>query len=282
MAHHNRMLGVQLLIRVLSLIFIIGFSSNTLAEEPQGFTFKPMGATGGIARYPNSNQDLDDGNAFAEVWIKPDLEIYRHNDTRIKAFILANYVRDSKPFVYNNNRKEGIGLSASTRIGNHLEVIASIRRDWYRELETSNKLQGTRYFLNYYYYKYWPAQGDSELFGMPKQATIFKSYGGIEYPGSLLEEDDNIVVPLGGEYSADYRIGDTDFLFVPFADLDFSWDADKNNYNNKFIPSIGLKVRRPIEKGEFFMGVKYEVDYRWVDETIDHGPKIVAGWYKGF
>lgn len=259
-----------------------GLTTEAAGEETQGFTFQPMGATGGIIRYPNSNQDHDAGNAFAEAWIKPDLELYRHDDTKIKAFVLANYVRDTKPFAYNNTRKAGVGLSIATRLGDHLEVTFSLRRDWFRELETTTRREGMRYAFNYYYYKYWPAHGEGELFGMPKHANVFKSYGSLESPGSLVEGDDNIVLPFGGEYSAEYTLGDTELLFVPFVDFHFSWDADENNYNNKAIPAAGVKLRRPIDKGELFIGVKYEVDYRWVKGTTDHGPMIMAGWYKGF
>ena len=265
---------------------LIGIStvSPAFAEagSEDGVTLRFSGATGGILRFPNTNQDKDSGNSFAEAWIKSDIELYQSNDTRFKAFVLANYVRDSKPFAYNNTQKSGVGLSLSTRVGKHLELTFSARYDWFRELETTTEREGMRYAIDYYYYRYWPDQEGKSLWGMEKRANVFKSYGTLEYKGSLIKGDDNVVLTVGGEYSTDYAFDDSKWLFVPFVDMHFSWDVDQNNYNNKIIPAVGAKLRRPVEKGEIFVGVKLEADYRWVDGTLDTGPMVFAGWYKGF
>ena len=240
------------------------------------------GATGGILRAPNTNQDEDAGNAFAEAWVKGDVELWRQGDTVLKGFVLGNYVRDTKPFAWNNTRKLGVGLSLSMRPIPALELTFSARHDWYGELKSDTRRKGWRYAVDYYFYKYWEAEPDTITMGLRKRATIFKSYGTLAYPGSLVEGDDNLVLTVGGEYSADYEIGQWKTLLTPFVDAHASWDKDGNNYNNKLIPALGVKLRRPIDKGELFAGVKYEVDYRWQDKTVDTGPMVFAGWYKGF
>lgn len=248
------------------------------ATWPMKFT----GATGGILRFPNTNQAADSKDAFGEAWIKPELEIYRNGDTHVNAFFLGNYVRDSEQYSYNNTRKGGFGLSLSTRVGQHLDLIFSARYDMFRELDTGLRQHGWRFAIDYYYYRYFEQKAPATLFGMPKRGSAFKSWGTLEAPGSLAKGDHNIVLTMGGEYSAEYGIGDSKFLFVPFVDANFAWDKDGNNYNNKIIPAVGIKIRRPIDKGEIFAGVKYEVDYRWVDHTVDTGPILSVGWYKGF
>ena len=268
---------------LVTIIFTIyAFVSSVSAEEGQTPRLKFGGATGGILRAPNTNQDVDDGNAFAEAWIKAHVELWRSDDTVLKVYALANYVRDSKPYAYNNTTKAGLGLSLAMRPHKNIELTFSARHDWFRELDTPTRRRGWRFAIDYYYYKYWEASEPKQVFGMTKRANILKSYGTLEYPGSLIKGDDNLVLTLGGEYSADYQIPDSKFLFTPFVDTHFAWDLDGNNYNNKLIPAVGVKLRRPVKNGELFFGVKYEVDYRWVENTIDPGPMIFAGWYKGF
>lgn len=265
-----------------SLVFALICATTVQAEESRVPLLKFSGATGGILRFPNTNQDIDDGNAFAEAWLKLDVELWRQGDTALKAFMLANYVGDSELFAYNNTRKAGLGLSLSTRVTDNLELIFSARYDWFGERSTSTRRQGWRLAVDYYYYKYWAETDTKTVGGMTKRSNVLKSYGTLAYPGSLIKGDNNIVLTLGGEYSAEYQIPDTKLLFIPFVDTHFSWDKDGNNYNNKIIPAVGVKLRKPLEKGELFLGVKYEVDYRWVANTVDTGPMIFAGWYKGF
>jgi hypothetical protein len=260
----------------ITILTILTLASTALAESPFG------GATGGILRFPNTNQDKDSGNGFGEAWIKLNATLWSNGDTKLQAYGLANYVRDTKPFAYNNTKKAGLGVYLSTRLGEHLHLGFSARHDWFEELFTPTRREGWRYAIDYYYYRYVPAETQKTLWGMSKTANVFKSYGTLESPGSLQSGDDNVVLSIGGEYSTDYSIPDSELIFVPFVDMHFTWDADGNNYNNKIIPAIGAKLRYPVTKGEIFFGVKYEVDYRWQKDTLDKGPMIFLGWYKGF
>lgn len=257
-------------------------NAPALADSSSKPRLKFGGATGGIIRAPNTNQDLDKGNAFAEAWLKLDVELWRQGDTVLKAFVLGNYVRDTKPFAYNNTTKGGVGISLATRPNDNLEITFSARYDWFRENKTAVRRQGWRCAIDYYYYKRWEQTEPKMFAGMSKRANVLKSYGTLAYPGSLIPGDKNVVLTLGAEYSAEYQIPDSKLLFIPFIDTHFSWDNDGNNYNNKLIPAVGVKLRKPIKNGEIFFGVKYEVDYRWVDKTVRTGPMIFAGWYKGF
>lgn len=270
----------RLAISLLTMFAAIPLASATLAESPNQKFFG--GATGGILRFPNTNQDRDSGNSFGEAWLKLHATLWSRGDTKLQAYGLANYVRDSKPFAYNNTQKAGVGLYFSTRLGDHLHLGFSARHDWFEELATPTRRQGWRYAIDYYYYRYFPAKKEQTLWRMTKTANVFKSYGTLETPGSLQPGDDNVVLSIGGEYSADYSIPDSKLIFVPFVDTHFVWDADGNNYNNKLIPAIGAKLRYPLVNGEVFFGVKYEVDYRWQKDTLAQGPMIFLGWYKGF
>ena len=260
------------------LVLTISFTAN--AEDTIKSRFG--GATGGILRAPNTNQTLDQGNAFGEAWLKLDFTLWRKGDTVLKSFLLSNYVRDTKPFAYNNTAKIGAGISLAMKPFENLELTFSARHDWFKELKTTTKQKGWRFALDYYYYKQWTAKKPITRFGLTKSATILKSYGTLAYPGSLVEGDTNAVLTLGGELSVDYKIKKSDYFITPFIDTHFSWDLNGNNYNNKIIPAIGVKLRRPIKNGEIFLGVKYEADYRWIDNTINTGPMVFLGWYKGF
>lgn len=279
---HERFFKNHLAAGLAAIGLFLGSTAALHAEAAPAHKLTFGGATGGIIRAPNTNQDLDAGDTFGEAWLQVYAELWRSGDTVLKAFFLGNYVRDTKPYAYNNTTKGGLGLSLAMRPTDALELTFSARYDWFKELFTDTRRQGWRFALNYYYYKRWEPTEPTTLWSMPKSATVFKSYGSIETPGSLVDGDNNIVVTIGGELSTEYEIADSKTLFVPFIEANFAWDADQNNYNNKLIPAVGVKLRRPIDKGELFLGVKYEIDYRWVDDTVDTGPMLFAGWYKGF
>ncbi len=265
-----------------SSLFVLGAPA---AQAEEGVSITPKitfpGATGGILRFPNTNQDSDEGNAFAEAWLKQGVQVWQKGDTKLQFFYLGNYVRDTEPNPWNNSTKHGLGVQLSTRLGDHLELTFSARHDWYTELESGLEKSGWRFAVDYYYYRYFPKEGGG--FGpFDRVSSVFKSYGTLAAPGSLEPGDTNVVLTVGGEYSLEYKIGDSPWLMVPFADMHFSWDKDQNNYNNKAIPAAGVKVRRPITKGELFAGAKIEADYRWVEGTLDIGPMVFAGWYRGW
>ncbi|MEH6832512.1 MAG: hypothetical protein V7661_16895 [Sulfitobacter sp.] len=113
------------------------------------------------------------------------------------------------------------------------------------------------------------------------KANAFKSYGTLAAQGSLEKGDDNIILTIGGEYSAEYKIAESDWLMVPFSDFPMSWDKGQSSYNNKAIPAVGVKFRKLTKNGELFAGVKLDSDFRWVADTVDVGPIVFAGWFRG-
>jgi hypothetical protein len=253
-----------------------GFAA--LAEPESRFS----GATGGIVRFPNSNQAEDSGNLFGEAWLKLGYSLHKTQKGNLSVYALGNFVADSKPYAYNNTAKAGLGLSYSLQVNDALNLTFSARHDWFRERGNDVRRRGMRYAIDYYFYKYWPSDAGETMFNLPSRATIFKSYGTLAYPGSLIEGDDNVVLTLGGELSRDLTLKNSKWLVSPFVDADFAWDFDRNNYNNKIILGAGVKARFPLEKGEFFAGAKLQSDYRWINETIDIKPRLFLGWYKGF
>ena len=109
------------------------------------------GETGGVLRFPNANQDNDEGNAFAEAWLKQGIQFWQRGDTKIQAVYLSNYVRDTEPYPWNNSTKHGVGLQLSTRLGDHLELTFNVRHDWYKEPESGFSQKGWRFSIDYYY-----------------------------------------------------------------------------------------------------------------------------------
>lgn len=245
---------------------------------PDGFS----GATGGIVRTPENLQPKNDGNLFGEAWAKLAYELDRGEDTVTSIFTLGNFVADSKGFGYNNTAKIGIGLSHSIQVNDALNVTFSARHDWFAERGSNVRRSGIRLAVDYYYYKRWDARPGEKFLGKPRIATIFKSYGTLAYPGSLEKGDDNLVLTIGGELSADLDLNGTDWILTPFTDFDLSWDKDQNGYNNKIVPGFGLKLRYPLEHGEIFAGARLSADYRPIEGTLEAGPTLFFGWYKGF
>lgn len=70
--------------------------------------------------------------------------------------------------------------------------------------------------------------------------------------------------------------------YVPFVELTLALDSKKLTFNNKIIPAVGFKFRRPVKGGEINMGVKYAIDRRWIQGTTQNGFVIFSGWYKAF
>ena len=254
-------------------------STHALADEANS---RISGATGGIFRYPNDLQPENKGNVFGEAWGKVAFSLRKSEQSDTAVFVLGNLVADTASFSYNNTAKVGIGLSHSMQLSPALNVTLSARYDWYMQRTTDVRRNGIRLAADYYYYKRWEADPDDRMLGLTKTATVFKSYGTLAYPGSLVKGDNNVVLTAGGELSIDLDLPDTKWILTPFADFDFSWDKDRNNDNNKIVTGVGVKVRYPLEKGEIFAGVRLSSDYRWIDDTFDTGPALYFGWYKGF
>lgn len=265
------------LFRLLSVLIVLA-AGPAAAESPW------TGATGGILRYPNSNQAHDASNAFGEAWAKIDRTIHRTADDRVTVFVLGNAVTDTVGHAYNSTSKIGIGLSWSRQVTPALNMTLSLRRDWARERDTGLTQQGMRLALDYYYYRHWQGQPGMRALGLPVSGTVLKSYGTLAYPGSLRPGDRNLVLTLGGELSRDLDLGRGALLLTPFVDADAAWDSDGNDYNNKLVLGAGLKLRRPLPTGEVFAAARLQSDYRWQqdDDRLTLRPALHLGWYVGF
>ncbi|OOY10900.1 hypothetical protein BMG00_17240 [Thioclava marina] len=280
MSPRNLVHRARLFLRVLILSLL------ALGAAPPAFAFAEgsrwHGATGGIVRFPNDAQPQEAGNLFAEAWVKLGYRIYKTDKLDLSLFALGNHVMDSAGQPWNNSNKLGLGLSLSWQVSDALNVTFSARHDWYRERGTGEKRNGPRYAIDFYYYRYWAAAPDKFMFGLSQSGTVFKSYGTLAYPGSLVEKDRNLVLTLGAELSRDLVIPDSKWIVSPFVDIDFSWDSDRNEYNNKLIPGVGVKLRYPLKHGEIFAGARLAADYRPVSGTTSVKPGLFLGWYKGF
>jgi hypothetical protein len=270
--------------KVGGIAFALGllFACISAPARADSFPDRLSGATGGIFRFPENLQPKNEGNLFGEAWAKLSYELDRTDRAVTSLFALGNFVADSRGFSHNNTAKIGLGLSHSIQVTDALNVTFSARYDWFMERDTDIRRSGIRLAADYYYYKRWEAGPGEKALRLPRIATVFKSYGTLAYPGSLEEGDDNIVLTLGGELSTDLDLPDADWILSPFADFDFSWDKDRNGYNNKIVPGIGVKVRYPLEHGEIFAGIRLSADYRPITGSVETGPTVFLGWYKGF
>lgn len=267
-----------------AIVLACAFVALCLPSEGRGggLNDRFSGATGGIVRTPENLQPKNAGNLFGEAWAKLAYELDGRYGATTSLFALGNFVTDSKGLAYNNTAKFGIGLSHSVQVSDALNVTLSARYDWFMERGTDVRRSGIRLAVNYYYYKRWEADTEDTMLGLPRTANVFKSFGTIAYPGSLQDDDDNIVLTLGGELSADLDLPRTEWVLSPFAEFDFAWDKDRNGYNNKIVPGAGLKVRYPLVHGEAFAGLRLGADYRPIAGSVDAGPTAFVGWYKGF
>lgn len=237
---------------------------------------------GGIIRTPNNLQPEELGNLFGEAWFKADTTVLRFGKMDLKAFVQGNYLRDTKPFAWNNKAKFGAGFALGGNITDNLYIGFTLRHDKARELSTNRKESNTEIVANYYFYKAWNTPQLTEMFGQNFQNVVLKSWGDIKTPGSPTPGDRNVVLSTGGELGIEFGVKNAPITIIPHLGWDLLADTEKYNYNNKIIPELGVKIRYPLEKGEIFAGLKYGIDFRSVADTSHSGSTAFLGWYKAF
>ncbi len=240
------------------------------------------GFTSGTLRFPNSNQQADEGNLFTEPLFFLGYALHDSDRTRLSLFTHAILSLDSQGKSFNNVDKGGIGLRYRWKVSRAFSLTFNARYDWSRQRKTGRKFSGRRLSIDAFYYKAWFDQDRRKPFLLQGRSTVFRAYANLYTPGSLTPDDNNVVLSFGGELAERFPIKDSKFRWALFADLTGSWDADGNNYNNKLVPALGAKLEYPIKGGSLFAGARLRTDWRWIRGTFDTAPGLIVGWYKAF
>lgn len=269
--------------RGVGLFFLLIFVVSCRGVFAQARQDSPwIGAVAGVIRTPNSNQPGDDQNTYGEALSWVGYRLYDTGRSRLALYSHAFVSADSNRAPYNNVNKVGIGLRYRFKLSKAVTLTFSARHDWDERRRTGHRRQGMRYAVDGFIFKYWSADRDETRIGLPVTARILKAYATLETPGSLRAGDDNLVLTFGGELSEKMRLPNTDLRLALFADVAGAWDLDQNNYNNKLIPAVGIKVEYPLEGGVIYAGARMRADWRWIRGTVDVAPGLVIGWFRAF
>lgn len=241
-----------------------------------------FGSFAGALRFPNSNQAADQDNAFIEVLGKVGFALSETQKGRLAVFAHTIMSADSSGASFNNVNKAGLGIEYLWRVSKPLTLTFSARYDWSERRPTDLAREGPRFQVNAFYFRYWHGGGKHTRLGLPVHSTVFKAYGSLYAPGSMARGDDNVVLSYGAEVSERLELPKTKWRVALFADLVGSWDADKNSFNNKVIPAVGIRLEHPLPGGSFFVGARLRADWRYVNDTLNIEPGLALGWFRTF
>jgi hypothetical protein len=264
-----------------ALVAVLALYSSSASAADGAWRPRFYGETGGTLRFPNTLQLPDRLNAIGVTWIKGRFELYKTARSSFNLVAQGTYSRDTKPFVWNNSVTYGLGAELSVKLTENLRVKAIARHDWYIQSDGVKK-ESTRYYLNYSFFKNW-LRDEVKLDEKYRRVNyILAINGSLAVPSSLNIGDNNVLLTSTAELLTILRAKEKKISFTPYAKIDFSMDRDGNNYNNKVVPSVGLTIRYPLEKGQVLLGASYGADFRWIDGTRELGPSIFLKWNKGW
>lgn len=246
------------------------------AQDP--FTF----SSGGIVRFPNSQQAADEGNVMLEGWAKLSYQMHQSRWGELSFFLRGKYVADTARYDFNNSETWGLGLAYKVKPGDKSSLTFSVRHDWYQRQLSPTQNYGWRFLIDYFYLDYRPERNGRQMWGLDRKATIFKIWANLTYPDTLNPGDNNTVFTSGAELGTNLILPESKWYVTPFWSLNLSMDSDNNAYNNKVQPGLGVKIRYPLPNGDVHVGVRYRGDYRWGPDSFESGPGVFVGWYTAF
>ena len=247
-----------------------------MAKDPWSVT------TGGILRFPGSQQSSDTDNLVAEGWVRGAYTFHSSDTGQFSVFLRAKAVADTARYSYNNTSSFGVGLAYRFKPGKRSRLTFSLRHDWSENRITGISQSGPRILVDYFLFDYRRADPDAHMLGLPQKSRITSLFANLTYPDTLVPGDDNAVVNAGFEMSAVLPIPDSSWDMAPFVSVHGAWDSDGNSYNNKIQPGVGLKLRHRIPGGTVQIGLRYRADYRWVSDTFRSGPSLFVSWFAAF
>lgn len=266
--------------------YVIAFLFIALCISPlaaSDFKFpKTKTVTAGRIVSPYSLQPGDVGNTYFETFYRISLPIWKNKKAKVSIFMGGFYSRDSLYLTYNNKNKISVGVSYNRKLRKNLNLVASLQYDRdYRPLSATVK-SGIRAKVSYFYYKSWWRNIPTDHKGWFRQKSWIKNWGQLTYPENLNVGNSNLTFETGAEIATGFVRPNRKLQYVPFVEINFAKDSYHLSFNNKLIPAIGFKLRRPVKNGEIRLGVKYAIDHRWIRGTTRHGTVFFGGWYKSF
>lgn len=240
------------------------------------------GIFAGNLRFPNSNQPSDDSNGFGEILGRIGFALYEDDRSRFSIFATSIISADTQKFSFNNTNRIGVGLRYRWKATKRLTLTFSARYDWLDQRNTEVSFNGPRYAIDAFYFRFWSAKPGATRFGLPVHSTVLRLFSTLSTPGSLQPGNDNVVLDFGGEISERLTLPNTEWRLASFIDLIGTWDLDRNNFNNRVIPAFGMRFEYPLETGSIRIGARLRADWRWINNTFDVKPGLVAGWFVAF
>ncbi len=259
------------------------FCISISTVSASGFVFpKFKTVTGGAIKFPYSLQPSDANNVYFETFHKTSFPVWKARQSKVTFFLRGFFSKDSQLLTFNNRSKISFGILYQRKLHKHFSVSASVKYDHdYRQLSNQKK-SGVRANVSYFYYKSWWRNMPADHKGWFRQKSWARAWGVATFPESLDAGNHNLAFITGLEAAMAFVRPTGKLQYVPFAELTFARDSYKLSFNNKIIPAVGFKFRRPIKGGEINLGVKYAVDRRWINGTTQYGAVAFAGWYKSF
>lgn len=262
--------------------FVLLCISTSAASATEFSLSKIKLVTAGAIKFPYSLQPSDANNVYFETFHKASFPIWKTRKSKVSFFLRGFYSKDSQLLTFNNRSKVSFGIAYQRKLHKTFSVSASVKYDYdYRQLSNQIK-SGVRANLSYFYYKSWWRNMPADHKGWFRQKSWARAWGVMTFPESLDNGNHNLAFITGLEAALAFVRPKGKLQYVPFAELIFARDSYKLSFNNKIIPAVGFKFRRPVKGGEVNLGVKYAVDHRWIVGTTQYGAIVFGGWYKSF
>ncbi len=111
--------------------------------------------------------------------------------------------------------------------------------------------------------------------------TPGSTWGEIRFPGSAQPEDsENLILEGAAEQGVDFFPITKDTVLNFFGRVDYALDTEGLDWNRKLRLGAGVKVRHYLSNTAVIaVGVKYEIDRRFVDDRTMDGFQLFSNWF---
>lgn len=116
---------------------------------------------------------------------------------------------------------------------------------------------------------------------VPSFSTPGSMWGDVRFPASEQEEDkDNLILEGAIEQGIDLFMLSENTPFTAFVSLNYTFDSEKFDYNNKTKSGFGFKIRHFINDNIVVdVGAKYELDHRFESGDNLDGFQGFVNWF---
>ena len=121
----------------------------------------------------------------------------------------------------------------------------------------------------------------SPISAQPNLPTPGSSWGELRFPGSEQREDEeNLILEGAVEQGIDLVRLSKDSVLGVFGKVDYTLDTKKLDWNRKLKLGTGIKLRHYVSSSKVVsVGVKYELDRRFVHDRTMEGVQFFANWF---